>query len=203
MSRRNNFTRLVAQMNESWLVSTAGGVAARVSVGEGNLDEVSAGCPVLPPGEAGRLSAGFEAPLVLAAPPGAPPGPRSRPACAFGLFFSASAAALAAASAAFRRYSVTGSPSRSLSRLLASTTHRESTRCRLMPRYRIVSAPNQTVSFFAVFSSSSMLITAGVTVIFTRERESVYSRRPASAKTFRVVSITSTFPSSSTSFTFR
>ena len=72
-----------------------------------------------------------------------------------------------------------------------------------MPRYTMVSAPNQTVSFWAVFSSSSMLITAGVTVIFTRESESVYSTRPARAKTFRVVSITSTCPSSSTSFNFR
>ena len=72
-----------------------------------------------------------------------------------------------------------------------------------MPRYRIVSAPNQTVSRLAVFSSSSMLITAGVTVILMRERESRYSRRPARAKTFRVVSITSTCPIISTLFTFR
>ena len=48
-----------------------------------------------------------------------------------------------------------------------------------------------------------MLITAGVRVIFTRDSESVYSIRPATAKTFRVVSISSTFPIISTSLTAR
>ena len=182
-------------MKEICEVSICGGAVAVVS-GAGGAAGAS--------GTSGFSSLVFAGTFVFVppgAPPGFPPGPRSRPAWAFGSSFAASAAALAASSAALRRYSDTGSPVRSLSRLSASTFQRESTLWRLTPRYTIVSAPNQTVSRFS--SSSEMPMTAGVRVNFTRDSESVYSIRPARANTFLVVSSTSTCPRSSTSFSAR
>ena len=95
MSLRNSFTRWVAQMKESWVVSTGGGAAARESTGRGGW------APVVSTGGVAGISGFFSSAGLFAGPPWAfvpglllkPPGPRSRPACAFGFFFAASSAA--------------------------------------------------------------------------------------------------------------
>ena len=113
-----------------------------------------------------------------------------------GSFLAASSAALAAASAAFLRYSITGSPPISESLFSDALTVPSGMSHFFMLRDRRISAPMYRESRTPF--SLVMVITAGSRVITTSLRESVYWNRPARAYALRVVSMSSTLPRMST-----
>ena len=103
---------------------------------------------------------------------------------------AALAAAAAAASAAFLRYSITGSPAMSERRFWASFSHSSGMSHFRMPRRSSRSPPRYRVSRLSFSSLMDMM--AGSRVMRICDRLSVYWNLPASAKTFRVVSMSST-----------
>ena len=103
---------------------------------------------------------------------------------------AALAAAAAAASAALRRYSITGSPAMSERRFWASFSHSSGMSHFRMPRRSSRSPPRYRVSRLSFSSLMDMM--AGSRVMRICDRLSVYWNLPASAKTFRVVSMSST-----------
>ena len=218
MSRRNMRTCLEPQIKFTLVVSLGGGGGTMVSVGAANVSagavKVSAGAGggarVSAGGSAGLLSGlsagislGLSAGLSPAFPSGLSPGFPAFWPCEggsggrLGSFLAASSAALAAASAAFLRYSITGSPAMSERRFRASFSHSSGMSHLRMPRMRSKSPPRYRVSRLPFSSLMDMM--AGSRVMRICDRLSQYWNFPASANTLRVVSMSSTCPSRSAS----